>query len=121
MSSHRKLDIGVEISGPRGFTVRERRIRLLRCSRPSLPASNVDDDAQRPSYRPRDGVKRCQWFARQRKQTSCDTITRRANHLAVGKSCQVISNCLPRRHSGAREASKLFLLTFRRHDGLRGC
>jgi hypothetical protein len=60
MSSHRKLDIGVEISGPRGFTVREWRIRLLRYSRPSLPASNVDDDAQRPSYRARDGVKRCQ-------------------------------------------------------------
>jgi hypothetical protein len=45
------LDISVEISGPRGFAVRVRCIRLLHRPRPSHPAPNVRDDREAPLLR----------------------------------------------------------------------
>jgi hypothetical protein len=37
----RRLDIGVEISGPHDFAVRARILRLVTHARPSHPAANV--------------------------------------------------------------------------------
>ena len=45
---HRQVDASVEASRPRGFVVRERRIRRLRHLRPSPPAYNVRDDRETP-------------------------------------------------------------------------
>jgi hypothetical protein len=43
-----RVDASVEASGPHGFAVRERRIRLSRRPRPSHPALNVRDDRETP-------------------------------------------------------------------------
>jgi hypothetical protein len=49
MPKHRcQLDLSVERPGPHDFTVRDRRIRLMRQSRPSHPAPNVRDDRDTP-------------------------------------------------------------------------
>src|SRR5579872_1864616 len=42
--ANRQLDASVEASGPHDFAVRDQRTRLLRLSRPPLPAPNVGDD-----------------------------------------------------------------------------
>jgi hypothetical protein len=44
----RRLDAGVEASGPHDFAVREKRSRLWRRPRPPHPASNVRDDRETP-------------------------------------------------------------------------
>jgi hypothetical protein len=46
-----RVDASVEASGPHGFAVRERRIRLSRRPRPSHPALNVRDDRETPLLR----------------------------------------------------------------------
>jgi hypothetical protein len=49
MRQHRRrLDTSVEISGRHDFAVRDARSRLLRASRPPLPAPNVRDDRETP-------------------------------------------------------------------------
>jgi hypothetical protein len=45
-----KLDIGVEMSGPHDFAVRDLRARLPRKPRPSHPAPNVRDDRDTPLF-----------------------------------------------------------------------
>jgi hypothetical protein len=44
----RQLAASVEASGPHDFAVRDTRNRLLRASRPPLPAPNVRDDRETP-------------------------------------------------------------------------
>jgi hypothetical protein len=44
----RKLDAGVEASGPHDFAVRKRRPRQQRRLRPSHPVPNVRDDRETP-------------------------------------------------------------------------
>ena len=53
-SSSAKRDAGVEASGPHDFTVRDRRIRLMRWSRPSHPAPTSVTIAKRPLESGRD-------------------------------------------------------------------
>jgi hypothetical protein len=49
MRKHRRpLDISVGISGPHDFAVRDRRLRLVRSSRPPHPALHVRDDRDTP-------------------------------------------------------------------------
>jgi hypothetical protein len=49
MRKHRRqLDASVEATRPRGFVIRERRIRPKRHLRPSPPAPNVRDDRDTP-------------------------------------------------------------------------
>jgi len=49
MDEHRsQLDSSVEESKPHDFAVRDRRLRLMRRSRPPHPAPNVRDDRETP-------------------------------------------------------------------------
>src|ERR1700739_673464 len=52
-----KLDASVGASGPHGFAVRGRVIRLVTPPRPPHPAPNVRDDRDTPLMRGRDGVR----------------------------------------------------------------
>jgi hypothetical protein len=45
---HRRVDVSVETSGPRGFASASRALVFSRLRRPSLPASNVRDDRETP-------------------------------------------------------------------------
>ena len=89
MRKHRRqLNASVEASRPRGFVVRERRIRLVRHPRPSPPASNVRDDRDTPLMVGTGCAENAFDLPDVTSEMACDRLTRQANQLEPAKLCQ---------------------------------
>jgi len=96
----RQLHASVEALRPRGFVVRDQRLRLLRHPRPSHPAPNVRDDRDTPLLWARDARDSAGDLGAASIARVATKLTRRANHLAAAKCCQGFF-----RHSGAHRSA----------------
>jgi hypothetical protein len=77
-----KLDISVEISGPRGLAVRLKRVRLPRQSVHRIPHPTSVTIAKRPSWWARDGEASKGDLPDIASKNACGTLARQANQTA---------------------------------------